>query len=283
MSRATLILSLFVFLIALPTLNATATLSRGRSVIPHRAIAGRLSIPRSGSAVPLAKRKRCKAKSSSVSSSAATATVQAVHVDTTTTAAQVTTSSSKVTPTSTTEAAATTTKTTAAETTHQTTKEAPTETQPTTKEAPTTTTTHKATTTQQTTTAKAQTTTQSSGSSGSSAVDNYFAGVNTGEGTFYNTGLDACGFTDSDSSSYIAAVSIDLFDNYPGYNGANPNNNPVCNRQVKATYQGKTVTVRIVDRCTGCASKDLDFSPLAFQELADPSVGRLTGVTWEWV
>ncbi|KAJ7786422.1 hypothetical protein B0H16DRAFT_30959 [Mycena metata] len=51
---------------------------------------------------------------------------------------------------------------------------------------------------------------------------------------------------------FQAAVSIDLFDNYPGYAGANPNNNPVCNRQVKATYQGKSVTVRITDRCTGC-------------------------------
>jgi rare lipoprotein A (peptidoglycan hydrolase) len=228
----------------------------------------------------MAKRARCKAKSA-VSSSTATATVQAVHVDTTkaaqattstTKVAQDTTSTTKAAATTTTEAAATT-ETTAAETTHTT--------QQTTKEAPTTT-THKPTTTQQTTTA-AQTTTKDSGSSGSSAASSYFAGTNTGDGTYYNTGLDACGFTDSDSSSFIAAVSIDLFDNYPGYAGANPNNNPVCNRQVKATYQGKSVTVRVVDRCTGCASKDLDFSPLAFQELAPLAVGRLTGVTWEWV
>lgn len=106
--------------------------------------------------------------------------------------------------------------------------------------------------------------------------------MQTGEGTYYNTGLGACGITDSDATSYIAAMSIEIFDNYPGYTGTNPNNNPLCNQKVTATYQGKSVTVSITDRCTGCSTTDLDFSPLAFQELADLSVGRLTGVTWEW-
>ncbi|KAJ7038092.1 RlpA-like double-psi beta-barrel-protein domain-containing protein-containing protein [Mycena alexandri] len=281
MSRTTLLLSLFVFLVALPSLHATAILSHGRHAIPHRALAGRRSTPQSRSASPIAKRARCKAKSAGLSSSTATATVQAVNVDTTK-AAQATTSTTKVAATTT--VAAATTETAAAETTHKTPTTQQTTQAQTTKEAPTTT-THKPTTTQQTT-APAHTTTKasgSSGSSGSSAVSSYFAGVNTGDGTYYNTGLDACGLTDSDSSSFIAAVSIDLFDNYPGYTGGNPNNNPMCNRQVKATYQGKSVTVRVVDRCTGCASQDLDFSPLAFQELAPLAVGRLTGMTWEWV
>lgn len=46
--------------------------------------------------------------------------------------------------------------------------------------------------------------------------------------------------------------------------------------------QGKSVTVQITDRCTGCALTDLDFSPAAFDELADESIGRLSGVTWVW-
>lgn len=51
----------------------------------------------------------------------------------------------------------------------------------------------------------------------------------------------------------------------------------------RPTDQGKTVTVTITDRCTGCALTSLDFSPAAFDELADPSVGRLYGIEWEWV
>ncbi|KAF8463747.1 hypothetical protein JB92DRAFT_2838864 [Gautieria morchelliformis] len=43
---------------------------------------------------------------------------------------------------------------------------------------------------------------------------------------------------------------------------------------------GKTVTVTVEDKCAGCAQFDLDMSPAAFDQLADPSVGRLHGVTW---
>ncbi len=38
-----------------------------------------------------------------------------------------------------------------------------------------------------------------------------------------------------------------------------------------------------VDRCTGCAMYDLDFSPSAFAELADFAIGRLHGVEWQWI
>ena len=46
--------------------------------------------------------------------------------------------------------------------------------------------------------------------------------------------------------------------------------------------QGKSVTITVTDRCVGCAETDLDFSPAAFSQLADLSVGRLDGVTWHW-
>ncbi|KIJ68365.1 hypothetical protein HYDPIDRAFT_146363 [Hydnomerulius pinastri MD-312] len=108
-------------------------------------------------------------------------------------------------------------------------------------------------------------------------------GTQSGQGTYYETGLGACGITNNDSQ-YIAAVSHLLFDTYPDYNGVNPNDNPVCNRQVLATYPptGATVTVTITDRCTGCAITDLDFSPAAFNTLADPSLGRIP-ITWVWL
>ncbi|KAH9950476.1 RlpA-like double-psi beta-barrel-protein domain-containing protein-containing protein [Amylocystis lapponica] len=115
----------------------------------------------------------------------------------------------------------------------------------------------------------------------SSSSEPYMNGINTGDGTFYATGLGACGITNTDTD-YICAVSHLLFDTYPGYDGVNPNTNPVCGKQLTATYQGKSVTVTVTDRCEACLIDSIDFSPSAFDQLADPSVGRLTGMTWVW-
>lgn len=38
-----------------------------------------------------------------------------------------------------------------------------------------------------------------------------------------------------------------------------------------------------VDRCVGCDSWDLDFSPAAFEQLASFDLGRIYGVQWQWV
>jgi len=92
--------------------------------------------------------------------------------------------------------------------------------------------------------------------------------------------LGACGITNVDTD-YICAVSEIMFDSYPGYNGVNPNDNPVCGRKITAQYNGKPVTVTVTDRCTACAETDLDFSPSAFDSIADPSLGRI-GITWTW-
>lgn len=43
---------------------------------------------------------------------------------------------------------------------------------------------------------------------------------------------------------------------------------------------GQSVTVEVVDRCTGCNTFDLDFSPSAFEALAALSVGRIHSVGW---
>ncbi|KAG9119189.1 hypothetical protein FRC07_005933, partial [Ceratobasidium sp. 392] len=74
----------------------------------------------------------------------------------------------------------------------------------------------------------------------------------------------------------------DLYDNWPGYAGGNPNNNPVCTTPHTAdiTYGGKTIRVGIVDRCEGCALWDVDLSPFAFQQFAPLTTERLYGATW---
>ncbi|KAI0313728.1 RlpA-like double-psi beta-barrel-protein domain-containing protein-containing protein [Amylostereum chailletii] len=113
-----------------------------------------------------------------------------------------------------------------------------------------------------------------------SSASSFLSGTQKGQGTYYATGLGACGITNSDTD-HIAAVSHLLFDSYPGAT-ANPNNNPVCGKKITATYKGKHVTVTVTDRCEGCALTDLDFSPSAFDKLANESVGRLSGMTWVW-
>ncbi|KAI9445201.1 expansin family protein [Lactarius indigo] len=113
------------------------------------------------------------------------------------------------------------------------------------------------------------------------AAADFLVGTHVGQGTWYNPGLGSCGITNTDSD-YIAAVSHILYDGYPGYSVVNPNSNPVCGRKIAATYKGKSVTITATDRCEACAETDLDFSPAAFSQLADISVGRLGGVSWHW-
>ncbi|KAI5962127.1 DAG7 [Candida pseudojiufengensis] len=101
----------------------------------------------------------------------------------------------------------------------------------------------------------------------------------SGEGTFYTPGLGACG-SYHDDSDYIIAISHELYDSKNI--GNNPNNNPLCNKKIRAYYNGNSVDVTVVDRCEGCAYNDLDFSPTAFSKLADQSLGRID-ITWEWL
>lgn len=102
-----------------------------------------------------------------------------------------------------------------------------------------------------------------------------------GQGTWYDPGLGACGKTNK-GSDMIVAVAASRYDSFPGAT-SNPNKNPICKKKIKVTYNGKSVTVAVVDRCVGCKMNDLDFSPGAFKKLAPLSKGRLNGITWSYV
>ncbi|EHK49370.1 uncharacterized protein TrAtP1_000094 [Trichoderma atroviride] len=97
------------------------------------------------------------------------------------------------------------------------------------------------------------------------------AALFTGSMTYYEVGLGACGQTNSDSE-LVVAVSHSLYDReHP------------CGRNIRIHYEGRSVDVKVVDRCTGCAEDDLDLSPTAFQQVIGPlSIGRATA-TWEWI
>ncbi|KAJ6503071.1 hypothetical protein DFH09DRAFT_1335603 [Mycena vulgaris] len=47
------------------------------------------------------------------------------------------------------------------------------------------------------------------------------------------------------------------------------------------THGGKSIQVKIVDRCTKCEVDDIDLTPAAYAALADPGLGR-TSVTWKF-
>ncbi|EKM52742.1 uncharacterized protein PHACADRAFT_164667 [Phanerochaete carnosa HHB-10118-sp] len=104
------------------------------------------------------------------------------------------------------------------------------------------------------------------------------APVNSGDGTFFTPGLGACGYNNNESE-HVAAVSHQFFDSFGG-GSSNPNDAPICGKMATLHYGGKTTTVQIVDRCAGCSGpSDVDMAPAAFNDLADPSVGRIQ-ITW---
>ncbi|KAG9286284.1 hypothetical protein G9A89_014270 [Geosiphon pyriformis] len=94
-----------------------------------------------------------------------------------------------------------------------------------------------------------------------------------GEGTYYNPGMGACG-QNSGASSFIAALNRPQWGNPP-----NPNANPICGKQAIVTGPKGTTTVTIVDLCPECAFGSLDLSPAAFNQIADPSAGRVP-ISW---
>ncbi|KAH7072523.1 RlpA-like double-psi beta-barrel-protein domain-containing protein-containing protein [Paraphoma chrysanthemicola] len=107
----------------------------------------------------------------------------------------------------------------------------------------------------------------------------------TGELTYYNPGLGACGIDSTDNDA-VVAVSHYTFDAVQ--TGSDPNQNPLCHRKIRATRvnekTGKSVSidVTVIDRCTGCQPTDLDVSPAMFKQMADPDLGRVP-VTWAWL
>ncbi|KAJ7847243.1 hypothetical protein B0H14DRAFT_2770348 [Mycena olivaceomarginata] len=145
-----------------------------------------------------------------------------------------------------------------------------------------------------------------------------FTSEHKGDMTYY-FGDDisvACGDV-YDDNSYTAAVSYLIYDAWPGANTNETNRNPICGPFVPGrtlldsasgdvvsvikspiaghaeiggdgrincigiTHGGKSIQVRIVDRCAGCKRDDIDLRPGAFTALADMSIGR-TDVAWKF-
>jgi len=104
-------------------------------------------------------------------------------------------------------------------------------------------------------------------------------GPYTGDLTYYQPGLGACGVTSSNSDK-IVAISHIVFDAVS--TGSDPNANPLCGKKIRARRDNKSVDLTVVDRCTGCQSKDIDVTVNTFAMLADVDLGRVQ-VEWNWL
>ncbi|GME83473.1 unnamed protein product [Ambrosiozyma monospora] len=100
-----------------------------------------------------------------------------------------------------------------------------------------------------------------------------------GQGTYYYPSQGNCQLI-SNENDLICAISGEL---YKEKLIGNENLSTYCGDKLTAHYNGKSVTVTVVDSCPECARYSLDFSPAAFKELEpDLTVGILKGLTWEW-
>ncbi|KAI1350375.1 RlpA-like double-psi beta-barrel-protein domain-containing protein-containing protein [Xylaria sp. FL0043] len=89
----------------------------------------------------------------------------------------------------------------------------------------------------------------------------------TGDITYYQPGLGACGETSTDAETVVALSPAQ-------YDGA-------CGKTITITKDGKTATAKVVDKCPSCASGAIDVSSTVFKSLADMAVGRTT-VSWSF-
>ncbi|CAG8539065.1 11051_t:CDS:1 [Cetraspora pellucida] len=119
---------------------------------------------------------------------------------------------------------------------------------------------------------KTSTPQKSSSSDGKNLITKLTGKIFKGEATFYNTGLGACGITSNDNQ-LVAALPASDYDSL--MTDGNPNHSGACGKMATVVCGGKTVTVKIVDRCPNCKSGDIDLSPAAFDCLANQAVGRI--------
>lgn len=86
-----------------------------------------------------------------------------------------------------------------------------------------------------------------------------------GDRTYYEAGFGACGERNAQSDDIVLIPHI-VFDaaGSSSSTGGKSNKNPLCskivmaNRYDEAVGAGRSVDLRVVDRCTGCGPDDLD-------------------------
>lgn len=94
----------------------------------------------------------------------------------------------------------------------------------------------------------------------------------SGEATYYDaTSVGNCSFDATTDDMLVAALNTTDYGNAQW-----------CGACAEVAGPLGSVTVKIVDRCPGCAPGDLDLSGTAFSHIANPSDGRVP-ITWKFV
>lgn len=101
----------------------------------------------------------------------------------------------------------------------------------------------------------------------------------SGKMTWYDdVGPSACGPGINAVTEDLVAVSHELF------TSANPNNDNLCKGvSIEVTYNGKTLTLPVKDKCMGCTREQIDLSKSAFQKLEPNLDLGVVPVTWKFV
>ncbi|KAH7149276.1 RlpA-like double-psi beta-barrel-protein domain-containing protein-containing protein [Dactylonectria estremocensis] len=98
----------------------------------------------------------------------------------------------------------------------------------------------------------------------------------SGEITFYDLGMGACGWDDSGKGSTDNIVAISHL-----VMGTQSNGNPMCGQTITIKSNGKTTTATVRDKCMGCAYDDIDVSDKVFDFLwGGPDKGRGPAEWW---
>ncbi|KAF8418493.1 RlpA-like double-psi beta-barrel-protein domain-containing protein-containing protein [Tirmania nivea] len=101
-----------------------------------------------------------------------------------------------------------------------------------------------------------------------------------GDATYYDPGVGSCGNTNG-PGDMIAAISYLVMD---PLNPGNPNNNPICGKQIRCTRDGlKETIITVVDRCPVCKAGDLDLSPAAYAALGGTIAEGRFKIQCSWV
>ncbi|KAI4156572.1 MAG: hypothetical protein L6R39_001082 [Caloplaca ligustica] len=98
----------------------------------------------------------------------------------------------------------------------------------------------------------------------------------SGDITYYDTGLGACGWTNDGTREKVFALAH-------GMMGEQSNGNPFCGRRAEISLDGNTVVGRLVDKCGGCEGQSIDLSHALFDVLAPESKGRISDVKWHFI
>lgn len=86
----------------------------------------------------------------------------------------------------------------------------------------------------------------------------------------------SCGVTNTDGDAIVALSHLLM------NNPANPNNNPICNKQISIhnPTTGTDTIATVTDTCGACAFDDIDATISLFNKVAPNGDGRVHGIQW---